>query len=229
VLELFSNRSATERVGGGRLPVMQTIDTRWNGLSKLPLATLAGLLVHDRDERALAALERNLTRLSRHDPAALAEALGLELACGRRLAAAFELGRRVERARLPRRPRLRSAERVFRLMSPSLRGLERETFHVLLLDSKHRLTERRQISEGTLTASLVHPREVFAVALRHLAAAIVVVHNHPSGDPTPSAEDHAVTQRLVRAGRILGVPVLDHVIVADGGFVSLRERGTGFE
>ena len=80
-------------------------------------------------------------------------------------------------------------------------------------------------SQGTLTASLVHPREVFRLALREAAAAVILVHNHPSGDPTPSREDREVTERLVQVGEILGVPVLDHVIVAERGYVSLREDG----
>jgi DNA repair protein RadC len=81
------------------------------------------------------------------------------------------------------------------------------------------------ISQGTLTASLVHPREVFRPALRDAAAALVLVHNHPSGDPTPSAEDREVTARLASAGEILGVRVLDHIVVAERGFCSLREQG----
>ncbi len=96
---------------------------------------------------------------------------------------------------------------------------------MLLLDSRHRLVRRVEVSRGSLNQSLVHPREVFAPALREAAAAILVVHNHPSGDPRPSREDHEVTRRLARAGEILGVPLLDHVIVADRGFVSFADRG----
>ncbi len=96
---------------------------------------------------------------------------------------------------------------------------------VVLLDARHRVLRWEVISQGTLTASLVHPREVFRPALRAAAAALVLVHNHPSGDPTPSREDHEVTSRLVRAGEILGVRVVDHVIVAERGFCSLREEG----
>ena len=81
------------------------------------------------------------------------------------------------------------------------------------------------ISQGTLTASLVHPREVFRPALRDAAAAVVLVHNHPSGDPTPSREDREITQRLAEAGELLGIPVLDHVVVAERGYASLREDG----
>jgi DNA repair protein RadC len=99
---------------------------------------------------------------------------------------------------------------------------------VLLLDGKHRLKRCEAVSEGTLTTSLVHPREVFRAAVRESAAAVVVVHNHPSGDPEPSLEDLEVTRRLIDVGRLVGVPVLDHVVVGDGRFVSLRER-MGFD
>ena len=96
---------------------------------------------------------------------------------------------------------------------------------MILLDARHRVLRSEMISQGTLTASLVHPREVFRPALRDAAAALVLVHNHPSGDPTPSAEDREVTTRLASAGEILGVRVLDHIVVAERGFCSLREQG----
>src|SRR5262249_15626808 len=106
-----------------------------------------------------------------------------------------------------------------------LRSADRERFVGLDLDARHRVLRRRTVSVGTLTASLVHPREVLGPALRARAAALVVVHNHPSGDPEPSAEDLALTERLRDGARLLGVDLLDHVVVARGGFVSLRERG----
>lgn len=151
-------------------------------------------------------------------------ALGLAPAGAARLAAAFELGRRVEAARRPPRPALRSPERVHRLLQPRLRGLVRETFLVLLLDGKHRLEQVQTVSVGTLTSSLVHPREVFAPALVARAAALIAVHNHPSGDVEPSADDLEVTRRLIAAGRLVGVPLLDHVIVTDEAYLSLRTR-----
>ena len=95
----------------------------------------------------------------------------------------------------------------------------------MLLDSRHRVIRSVLTSQGTLTASLVHPREVFRPALREAAAALVLVHNHPSGDPSPSSEDREITRRLAQAGVLLGIPVLDHVIVADRGYASLREEG----
>jgi DNA repair protein RadC len=151
-----------------------------------------------------------------------------EAALGRpaaqRLVAAFALGRRVARSSRVARRAVRSPALVYELMSSEIAGLAQETFHVLLLDGKHRLRRRQRVSEGTLTTSLVHPREVFGPAIREGAAALICVHNHPSGDPEPSREDLEVTRRLIEAGRLLGVPLLDHVVVADEGYVSIRER-----
>lgn len=95
----------------------------------------------------------------------------------------------------------------------------------LLLDGRHRVLRESQISLGTLTASLVHPREVFRPAITAAAAALVLAHNHPSGDPAPSAEDMRVTRRLVEAGEVIGIRVVDHVIVAEEGFYSFQENG----
>lgn len=165
------------------------------------------------------------TRLARRDPDTLSRETGWPRDACERLAAGFALGRRVEAERyLPRTP-LRDPAGVHRFLRPLFRGLEREQFHVLLLDGKHRLRRVALVSEGTLTTSLVHPREVFRDAVRASAAAVMVAHNHPSGDPEPSREDLEVTERLARAGRLLGIPLLDHLVVAEGGFTSLRARG----
>ncbi len=142
-----------------------------------------------------------------------------------RIEAAFELGRRVALARTDTRPRFVNSLQIFRFVEPQLRGIQQEVFEVLVLDARNRLLRRERISLGTLTGSLVHPREVFRVALKVGACAIVLVHNHPSGDPSPSPEDLQVTDRLKRAGELIGVRVLDHVIVGDGRYVSLADRG----
>ncbi len=165
-----------------------------------------------------------LTAWSRAEPAHLMHALRITPDLALRLAACFALGRRVEQGRAPIRARLQSPVLVHQLMAPRLRGLPVETLHVLLLDGKHRLQRLVRVSEGTLTNAMVHPREVYAPAIAERAAAIIAVHNHPSGDPEPSEDDLRVTRRLVDTGVLLGVPMLDHVIVAEGGYVSLRER-----
>ena len=163
--------------------------------------------------------------LSRMPAAELARACGLTMGHACRVEAAFHLGREVERGRSGPRPSLKAPCAVARLMAPDLRGLEVEAFHALYLDARHRLKGRSLVGQGTLTSAPVHPREVFGPGLRLAAAAVIVVHNHPSGDLEPSAADIAVTRRLVEAGETLGVPLLDHVIWGDGDWVSLRERG----
>jgi len=176
-------------------------------------------------ERARALLAAfPLPELARASAELLVAAGHLAPAQARRVWAAFEIGRSVERDVAPSRACLRSPERVFRLMQPELRGLEQEVFYALALDARHRLRQRVRVSSGTLTGSLVHPREVFREAIRFGAAALVVVHNHPSGDPEPSAEDQALTRRLVEAGKLLGIPLLDHVVIGADRWVSLRER-----
>ena len=107
---------------------------------------------------------------------------------------------------------------------PELRTAEREVFGVLTLNARHEATRRVVVSIGSLNASIVHPREVFLPAILHSAASVVLVHNHPSGDPEPSEEDLSITKRLVQVGELMGIGVLDHVIVATRGVVSLRSR-----
>ena len=106
-----------------------------------------------------------------------------------------------------------------------MRDEKRESFWALLLDTRHRLQNAVRISEGSLTMTLVHPREAFSPALRESAAAVLFVHNHPSGDPEPSKDDWALTVRLIECGEILGIRVLDHVVLGDHAYVSLRDRG----
>jgi len=199
------------------------------GVSALSTAELLRLIAGDRGSAEADPGERllalgDLAELSRGSPAEWLGARGLRRIAAARLAASFELGRRAARARQPARPLASSPERVQRLLAPELAGLEREQFVVLLLDGKHRLRRIERVSEGTLTSSLVHPREVFRAAVRESAAAVIAAHNHPSGDPEPSAEDYEVTRRLREAGALLGIPLLDHVVLGSSGCVSLRAR-----
>jgi len=139
-----------------------------------------------------------------------------------RILAALELGRRVYGIGEDG-PTFDSPETVF-LHTRDLGRARREHFVILLLNARHRLIERETISIGSLTASIVHPREVFRPAIQGGAAALVLVHNHPSGDPAPSRDDVAITSRLVEVGAMVGIPVLDHVIVAGRRYVSLRRE-----
>jgi DNA repair protein RadC len=138
--------------------------------------------------------------------------------------AALELARRALSAPVPRPDPFRCAAEVFERYRYRLAPLPVEEFLAVLLDVKHRPVRDERVSVGVLDGSLIHPREVFAVAVRERAAAVILLHNHPSGDPAPSPEDREVTLRLRDAGRLLGIPVLDHVIIGDGAFFSFREE-----
>jgi DNA repair protein RadC len=120
--------------------------------------------------------------------------------------------------------RIRDAAQVYAAFKEDFTQLDREMFLVVLLDGKNGIIGFNRVSVGSLTAALVHPREVFTPALLGNAAAVILVHNHPSGDPEPSAEDRALTERLRQVGDLVGIRVLDHVVVGDSSFVSMAER-----
>ncbi len=150
---------------------------------------------------------------------------GVGLAKAAQLKAALELGKRALAAPLSTGTRINSSADIFKHFHPTLRDLRREIFKVVLLDAKHTVLRESTISEGSLTLSIVHPREVFNLAVRESAAAVIFLHNHPSGDPSPSQEDRVLTARLVSAGDLLGIRVLDHIIVGDGRYVSFADHG----
>jgi DNA repair protein RadC len=139
--------------------------------------------------------------------------------------AAIELGKRVAAFSPEMRPAVRSPEDVAQLVMADLQHAAREHFKALLLDSKNQILRVVTVSVGSLNESIVHPRELYREAIRHSAAAVIAVHNHPSGDPTPSDEDIQVSVRLRDAGRLIGIDLLDHLIIGDGRWVSLKERG----
>jgi DNA repair protein RadC len=141
------------------------------------------------------------------------------------LKAALELGKRLLAEQNTNAVCFSSAQAVFAYCAPRLQGLRKECFRALLLDAKNRMIREVSVSEGTLTNSLIHPREAFREAIRESAAAVIFIHNHPSGDPSPSRDDLAVTERLKQTGDLLGIPVLDHVIVGNGTYTSLKEKG----
>ena len=120
---------------------------------------------------------------------------------------------------------LSSPAAVYAAFAPIMEDLPREVFRVALLDAQNGLVRDRVVSEGTLSATLVHPREVFKPAILESAASVILVHNHPSGDPTPSREDLRLTRQLVECGRLLDLPVRDHVVIGRGRFASLAESG----
>jgi DNA repair protein RadC len=139
--------------------------------------------------------------------------------------AALELANRFKGRRLESDARYTSPDQVFEHFHYRYRDRRKEYFLILLLDGKNRVIREVQISEGSLNQSIVHPREVFNPAVRESAAAIILVHNHPSGDPAPSREDLEITRRLREAGDLMGVKVLDHIIIGDGAFTSFVSQG----
>ena len=189
------------------------------------LAVLIGD-VHDTGVRAL--LEEHpipdgLWRVCAEDLVALE---GVGPAAAARVLACLEISRRAAGWRSSPRPTVSTPEDVVDLCGTQFRGLDREHFWALALNTKNQLLKMVEVSVGSLNASIVHPRELFKDAVKASAASMVVVHNHPSGDPTPSGADIQLTRRLVKAGDVLGIEVLDHVIIGDGGeHSSLRDLG----
>lgn len=175
--------------------------------------------------RLLEAGDGSLRRLAARPPAELLRVAGIGPTKAARLLAAFELSARLAREERPALPRIREPEDVVRLFAARLRDIAVEEFHLLALDSQSQVLREVLVTRGLLNSSLVHPREVFRHAIAEAAAGIIVVHNHPSGDPTPSAEDQSVTRQLVAAGRLLDLPLYDHVIVAGDRFTSFAAAG----
>ena len=166
-----------------------------------------------------------LTGLAHLSPNGMARLKGLKTARTTRLVAALELGRRMLTEPSEPRPIFRTPDDAGKYLLPRFGAKPVEEFGLLILDTRNRLKRLQIISRGSLNGSLVHPREVFREAVALQAAGLVLFHNHPSGDPTPSREDQSLTRRLREAGNIMGIEVLDHVIVGRGRFVSLKEKG----
>ncbi|MBM4149061.1 MAG: JAB domain-containing protein [Lentisphaerae bacterium] len=190
-----------------------------------------GMNVHEIARRLLEEHE-SLAGIARADPAELEAARGIGRVKAQVLAAALELGRRMHEESLPDRPTVRTPADAVSVLAGEAALLDAEVFWALVLDNKNRLKRSPvTVSRGLIDASLVHAREVFRHAIGYSAASVVVAHNHPSGDPTPSAEDIRVTRQLVEAGRVVGIRVLDHVVLGGRGrdgrhaFTSLRELG----
>ena len=149
---------------------------------------------------------------------------GLGQAKAATVLAALEIGRRIASAKPLEKIHLSCPQDVADFLMPRLRYAAKEQFVVILLNGKNKVIGTEVVSEGSLSSSIVHPREVFAPAMLHHAAAIMVAHNHPSGDPKPSLEDEEVTRMLSRSGKVLGIPMIDHVIIGDGNYYSFLEN-----
>lgn len=149
---------------------------------------------------------------------------GLGQAKAATVLAALEIGRRIASAKPLEKIHLSCPQDVADFLMPRLRYAAKEQFVVILLNSKNKVIGTEVVSEGSLSSSVVHPREVYAPAILHHAAAIMVAHNHPSGDPKPSLEDEEVTRMLSRSGKVLGIPMIDHVVIGDGNYYSFLEN-----
>ncbi len=205
------------------------------GADKLTDAELLALIIRTGDSssknsavdlaRSLLSRFGSLRELAMASINELCQQPGIGPAKAAEIQALFQIARRFVDQRLQPGQPYRSSQDAFHHFHERLCDYRKEVFLALLLDSKNRLIREVQISEGSLSASIVHPREVFAPVLRESAAAVLFVHNHPSGDPTPSREDIDITKRLKEVGDLMGVRVLDHIIIGNGDFVSLADRG----
>ena len=204
------------------------------GASALSTAELLALLVGtgrtgasalDVGHLLLGSTAGSLRRMAMQPVASLTSTSGIGMARAVTVHAALELGRRLSAETREDGAPIRSPRDVARLFAPRLEDLPVEEFHVAVLDAQHRLERDITVTRGILTSSLVHPREVFREAIAERAAAVILVHNHPSGDPTPSADDRQVTEQLVAAGKLLDIPVHDHVIIGRARYTSFAEAG----
>jgi len=189
------------------------------------------LRVGSRGESAVRLAERLLSHfgglagIARAQIQQLSELPGMGLAKAAQIRAAFELGKRLATSSEGTRPLVRTAADAAQLVMEDLRYRDQECLVSIFLDTRNQVIRVRTLTVGTLSGSPAHPREVFKEALAHGCASFILCHNHPSGDPTPSKDDIALTQRLMKAGEVMGVPLLDHIIVGAGRFVSLKEAG----
>jgi len=171
---------------------------------------------------------RGLGGLARASFGELASERGLGLAKTAQMQAAFELGRRLLVASPDDRPQITSPADAANLLMPEMALLEQEHLRTLLLDTKHRVLASPTVYVGNVNTSVIRVAELFREAIRLNCVALIVAHNHPSGDPTPSADDVKVTEQIVQAGKLLDIEVLDHLVIGQQRYVSLKERGLGF-
>ncbi|KKH98800.1 DNA repair protein RadC [Methanosarcina sp. 1.H.T.1A.1] len=203
-----------------------------NGPESLSNAELLGIVLRtgSREENVVSLCSRILSeysikQLSLANVSRLTQVHGVGKAKAAQIAAVFELARRLETFIEEPKRKIGSPKDVYTLMYPKMREQKKEKFITLYLDTKNQILKEEVVSIGSLNASIVHPREVFKLALLESSASVIMVHNHPSGDPSPSREDIMVTEKLVEGGKLLGIDILDHIIIGDGRYVSLKDEG----
>lgn len=181
--------------------------------------------VMDIAEELLHSNKEGIRAIAQYSPEELAAFDGIGTAKACTILAAVELGNRMMQKSITERPCIETVEDVANMLMGQMRYLKKEIFKVLLLDARGMIISDETVSIGDLISSPVHPRESFVAAIKRSAAAVIFAHNHPSGDPSPSDDDIQTTKRLKQAGEILGIEVLDHIIVGDGTYVSLKATG----
>ncbi|MFQ5861620.1 MAG: DNA repair protein RadC [Candidatus Brocadiales bacterium] len=202
------------------------------GEESLSDAELLGIIIRDGtpDASAVDLAKKILAKygdfrnLATKTTSELARIKGIGPAKAAQVKAAMAIAKRFATTPLTSGEQVRSSKDIFNHLHERLRDRRQETFLLLLLDSKNRIIKDLQVSAGSLSSSLIHPREVFAPAIRESAASVIFVHNHPSGDPTPSQEDLDITHRLREVSDVVGIKVLDHVIIGAGRYVSLKDK-----
>jgi DNA repair protein RadC len=221
--------------GGHEIPIhdrprerLRSVGVRNLSLRELVALTIGsgspGSSALDIADRLIGFTGGSLHRLGAMDVGEVERVPGVGAATAARLLASLELGRRAASERRRDPIRVRGPADVFARMGPRLRDALQEEFHVLLLNARHGVMREVLVTRGTLDSSLIHAREVFRPAVGEGAAGVILVHNHPSGDPTPSSQDRAVTRQLAAAGRAIGIPVLDHVVIGRGAYASLCDE-----
>jgi DNA repair protein RadC len=166
----------------------------------------------------------NLKSLSRIKISTLKKELGIGDAKACQITSCFELGRRLASFKENKKPTIRKAKDVAKLFIPEMSSLKKEHLKGIYLDSRKRIIKEETIFIGSLNESVIHPREIYQIALNEGAAALILLHNHPSGDPTPSDSDIKTTKILVKAGNLLGIDLLDHIIIGENKYISFREK-----
>lgn len=201
------------------------------GADSLSNAELLAILIGSGTKKASAlmlanrilAIEEGISYLTDCQPDELTQIPGMGLAKSCQIIAAIELGKRIATKPKTKRINIKSPNEVANLFLEEMRYLKKEYFKVLLLNTKNEIIMIENVSVGCLNSSVVHPREVFCTAIKKSACSMIAVHNHPSGNPTPSQADIDITKRLVEVGELLGIQVLDHLIIGDGTYISLKE------
>lgn len=211
---------------GPRERILQLGEARLSDAECLALVLRTGIRGESAEQVAQRLLRRfgGLPQLSVRSVREVAQEHGVGPVRAAALGAAFGLARRLAEAAFRPGTAVRHGGDVARIVRETARGSRRESFFVVLLDVRHRVLALHVVSTGSVDAAVVHPREVFSPAVREAAVALVVAHNHPSGDPAPSVEDRAVTERLRDAGSLLGIPVLDHLVVGNERYYSFAEE-----